>query len=102
MQTAQSRVELIKRQLQELDAINSQAQKDLNTVAGVERVKKWKAKTVPLFSAELGPEAAQRLAATTPGPSFTSDLLEELSDEIEVYRNCLLQLLDEIKKSSDG
>jgi len=96
MQTAQFRVELIKRQLQELDAIFSRAQKDLNTVAGAERVKNWKAKTVPLFSAELGPAAAQRLAAATPGPSFTSDLLEELGDEVEMYRAVLLKLIDEV------
>jgi hypothetical protein len=102
MQTAQARIELIQRQLQELDVILIQAQKDLNTVAGGERVKKWKAKAIPLFSSEFGPNVAQRLASTTPGPSFTSDLLEELSDEIEVYRSFLFTLMEEVKKAPAG
>jgi len=99
MQTVQARVELIQRQLQELDAFLVQAHKDLNTVAGGERVKKWKAKAIALFAAELGPDVAQRLASTAPGPSFTSDLLEELSDEIEVYRSFLLKLVEEVKRA---
>jgi hypothetical protein len=86
---------VIRQQLLELDGILAQAQKDLNTVAGNERVLKWKAKTIPLLAEHLGPQAAQRLAGTSPGPSFTSDLLEELSDHIEVYRAFMLGLLKE-------
>jgi len=102
MQTTQARIESIQRQIQELDAILIQAQNDLNTVAGGERVKKWKAKAIPLFANEFGPNVAQRLTSTTPGPSFTSDLLEELSDEIEVYRSFLLTLVEEVKKAPAG
>jgi hypothetical protein len=87
---------MLRQQLLELDGILAQAQKDLNTVAGNERVLKWKAGTIPLLAEHLGPPAAQRLAATSPGPSFTSDLLEELSDHIEVYRNVLQGLLKEL------
>lgn len=99
MHSSEARVDLIKRQVQELDAIFTQAQKDLNTVAGGERVAKWKVKAIALFAAELGPDISQRLASTTPGLSFTSDLLEELSDEIEVYRGFLLKLMDELKSA---
>ena len=98
MQPAEARIELVRRQIQELDGILAQAQKDLNTVAGSERVKKWKAKATSLFATELGQNFAQRLASTTPGLSFTSDLLEELGDEIEVYRSFLLKVIEELRK----
>lgn len=99
MQTARSRIEMLQRHLGELDSILSQAQRDLNTVAGRERVAKWKAKVIPIFESELGPAIAKRMAGTAPGPSFTSDLLEELGDEVEVYRTFLLQLIDEFKRA---
>ena len=99
MQTAQARIDLLRRQLLELDAILAQAQKNLNTVAAKERVVKWKAKAVPILAAELGPAVAKRLADIVPGLSFTNDLLEELSDEIEMYRGLLLKLIDELKRA---
>jgi hypothetical protein len=87
----------IEQQLAELAAILSQAEQDLNTVAGGERLAKWKARTVPLLAQAVGPQEAQRFAATQPGPSFTSDLLEELSDQVEVYRTFLQALARRLK-----
>jgi hypothetical protein len=89
---------MIERQLAELEAILRRAEQDLNTVAGVERLAKWKAKTVPLLAQSVGPQEAQRFATTQPGPSFTSDLLEELGDEVEVYRTFLLALAGRLKQ----
>jgi hypothetical protein len=83
---------MIQQQLKELDLIFAQASKDLNTVAASERVAKWKAKTVPLIAQHVGASDAQRFAETKPGPSFTNDLLEELGDEVELYRDRLTAL----------
>jgi hypothetical protein len=91
-------VEMIQQQLKELEAILKQAEKDMNTMAGSERVAKWKAGTLPLIAQQLGRKEAQRFADTRPGPSFTNDLLEELSDEIEVYRNFLVTLAERVKR----
>ena len=46
-------------------------------------------------------EDAQRFSDTRPGPSFTNDLLEELSDEVETYRGFLLSLAQQLKKHGD-
>jgi hypothetical protein len=91
--------EMIQRQIKELDEIFKQASLDLNTVAGSERVAKWKKRTIPLLAEHIGQKEAQRFAATDPGPSFTNDLLEELSDEVETYRNFLVTLSGQFKKS---
>lgn len=92
-------LDMIQRQLKELDAIYKQASEDLNTVAGNERVEQWKKRTVPLLSQFVGQKEAQQFLNTYPGPSFTNDLLEELSDNIEVYRNFLVKLSEQLKKS---
>ena len=90
---------MIEQQRKELDTIFKQAAEDLNTVAGAERVAKWKARTVALIAQQVGPQEAKRFAETRPGPSFTSDLLEELGDEIEVYRTFLVALAEQVKKA---
>ena len=66
-------LEVIDRQVKELDGLLSQAQTDLNTVAAKERVAKWKAKTIPLLSEHVGNKEAQQLSGLQPGPSFTYD-----------------------------
>ncbi|MER3425597.1 MAG: hypothetical protein C4293_22560 [Nitrospiraceae bacterium] len=100
--TDQSRaaaLDLIQRQIRELDAIYKQASEDLNTVAGNERVEKWKKRTVPLLAQFVGQKEAQQFSNIHPGPSFTNDLLEELGDDIEVYRSFLVKLSEQLKKS---
>ena len=94
-------LEMLHGQLKELDAILKRAESDLNTVGGSERVAAWKARTIPLLAAHLGQQDAQRFSQTRPGPSFTNDLLEELSDEVQTYRDFLLSLAQQLKKHGD-
>ena len=94
-------LDMLHGQLKELDAILRRAESDLNTVGGSERVATWKARTIPLLAAHLGQQEAQRFSDTLPGPSFTNDLLEELSDEVETYRGFMLSLVQQLKKRGD-
>lgn len=83
---------VVQQQLKELDALATQTLKDLNTVAGTERVAKWKARTVALLTEALGQQAGQKFDGVHPGPSFTNDLVEEFTDLIEGYRAPLAAL----------
>ena len=79
-------------QLKELDAIFEETMETLNTVAGAERVAKWKAKTVALITESVGQKEGQKFAALQPGPSFTNDLVEEFTDLIDYFRTPLANL----------
>ncbi len=94
-------LEVIQGQIQELDAIFKQASEDLNTVAASERVTKWTLRTIAVVAEHLSREDVKRFAETQPGPSFTNDFLEEFSDEIEVYRNCLVSIAAKVKKQQE-
>lgn len=83
---------VVQQQLKELDALAKQTLEDLNTVAGDERVAKWKIRTVALITEAMGPAEGQKFAAIQPGPSFTNDLVEEFNDSIEGYRTQLASL----------
>lgn len=100
--TDQSRVplDIVQGQLRELDAILKQTIEDLNTVAGSERVAKWKAKTMPLLAQYVGQREAQEFAGKRPGPSFTNDLLEEFTDEVDFYRGLLVSLVKKLSLAS--
>jgi hypothetical protein len=98
-ENVQAALAMIQQQIKELDVILEQATRELNTVAGKERVEKWKARTIPLIAQHMGPQEAQRFSAKQPGPSFTNDLLEELGDDVELYRSYLLDLAATIKKT---
>ena len=87
---------VIQQQIKELDAIFAKAIKDLNIASAKEQIAKWKAKSVPLVTQHVGPQYGQKLSATVPGPSFTNDLVEELSDEVDVYRTCLEEMAKEL------
>jgi hypothetical protein len=80
-------------QLKELDQIFEETMETLNTVAGAERVAKWKAKTVALITESLGQKEGQKFAALQPGPSFTNDLVEEFTDLIDYFRTPLANLV---------
>jgi len=95
----QSAIEMITRQIDEVNTIFKQATQDLNTVRGQERVKAWKKRTGELLAQHIGPKDAQRFATTSPGPSFSNDLVEELSDEIEVYRTFLQTLARQLEQA---
>lgn len=99
-QTGQAALEVIERQIKELDTIVSAASTDLNTVAAKERIAKWKVRTVPLLAQHVGEAEAKRFWKTDPGPSFTNDLLEELTDEAETYRNFLAAMARDLKKTA--
>mgnify|MGYP003345365147 CR=1 FL=1 len=78
---------ILQKQLAELDAIEKEATtQSMNTIRGAEFVQAWKARTVALIAQHVGPQAATRLADAKSGPSFTNDLFEEFSDEVEIYR----------------
>jgi hypothetical protein len=83
----------LQEQLKELDAIFEETMETLNTVAGAERVAKWKAKTVALITEFLGQKEGQKFAALQPGPSFTNDLVEEFTDLIDYFRTPLANLV---------
>jgi hypothetical protein len=86
----------VQQQIKELDALATQTLQDLNTMAGAERVAKWKAKTVLLLTETVGQKEGQKFAAIHPGPSFTNDLVEEFTDLIETYRTPLATLAKQL------
>lgn len=98
-------LEILQRQLKELDALAKQTLQDLNTVAGAERVTKWKARTVALITDAVGQQEGQKFAGIHPGPSFTNDMVEEFTDLIDCYRTPLAALakqLAQAPRSSPG
>ena len=78
-----SGLSVIEQQLKELDAIAKQTNEDLNTVAGTERMAKWKARTAALLLQHVGKPAADAFAVINTGPSFTNDLVEEFNDNVD-------------------
>ena len=97
---------MLQQQLKELDQIFQETMETLNTVAGAERVAKWKARTVVLITDSLGQKEGQRFAALQPGPSFTNDLVEEFTDFVDYFRTPLADLAKQLAqaapRSSDG
>jgi hypothetical protein len=89
----------IRRQIAELDTLTQQTCQDLNTVAGTERVAKWKSRTIAFITTAIGHEEGQAFAQIQPGPSFTNDLLEEFTDLIDCYRAPLVRLADKVSRS---
>ena len=83
---------MLQKQLKELEAIFQETLETLNTVAGAERVAKWKARTIALITESLGQKEGQKFAALQPGPSFTNDLVEEFTDLIDYFRTPLANL----------
>lgn len=95
-QNASRGLAAVQQQLAELDALIKQTLQDLNTVAGTERVAKWRLKTVALLTDSLGAEAGQKFAGIKPGPSFTNDLIEEFTDLVDCYRSPLAALAKQL------
>lgn len=89
---------MLEAQLRELDAIEKEAvTQSMNTVGATEQVHKWKARTAALIAKQLSPQAAQPLVDARPGPSFTNDLFEEFSDEVELYRSAVRAVLKDLR-----
>jgi hypothetical protein len=98
---------VIQQQLKELDTIYQDTlQMSLNTVAGTERVAKWRVRTVSLLAESVGEKAAQDFARLQPGMVFTNDLVEEFTDLIDCFRvplNALAkQLSQTTQRPADG
>ncbi|HEY5932337.1 MAG TPA: hypothetical protein VIT63_05435 [Nitrospira sp.] len=83
---------VVRQQIDELETLEKQTLQDLNTVAGTERIAKWKEHTVALITKTVGPLEGQAIARIQPGPSFTNDLVEEFADLVECYRSPLMIL----------
>jgi hypothetical protein len=90
---------VVRQQIEELDALAKQTLQDLNTVAGTERVAKWKVRTAALIASKVSPQEGQKFANIQPGPSFTNDLIEEFTDLIECYRTPLSALAKQLTPS---
>ena len=90
----------IQQQMRELDEISKQTMDDLNTVAGTERVAKWKTRTAALLSQAVGEKEGLAFARQQPGPSFTNDLVEEFSDLVEQYHTALQTLMKKLRTES--
>jgi len=93
-------VNMLQKQLKELDQIFQETMETLNTVAGAERVAKWKARTSALITESLGQKEGQRFAALQPGPSFTNDLVEEFTDLIDFFRTPLTDLAKQLAQAA--
>jgi hypothetical protein len=91
---------IIQQQLKELDGILQETMETLNTVAGAERVAKWKARTSALITESLGQKEGQKFAALQPGPSFTNDLVEEFTDLIDYFRTPLADLAKQLAQAA--
>lgn len=87
---------VVRQQIDELEALEKQTLQDLNTVAGTERIAKWKARTVALITNTVGHREGQTFASVQPGPSFTHDLVEEFTDLVECYRAPLRALAKQL------
>lgn len=89
----------IQQQMRELDEIAKKTTEDLNTVAGTERVAKWKARTAALLSQVLGEQEGKAFAGQQPGPSFTNDMFEEFTDIVDYYRSALQTMAKKLGSS---
>jgi type 1 glutamine amidotransferase len=90
---------ILQQQLKELDALAKQTLQDLNTVAGTERVMKWKARTVALITDAVGQQEGLKFAGIHPGPSFTNDMVEEFTELIDCYRAPLSALAKQMTQA---
>ncbi len=90
---------IVQQQLKELDVLAKQTLADLNTVAGTERVAKWKSRTVALITDAVGPLEGQKFFGIHPGPSFTNDMVEEFTDLIDCYRTPLAALAKQLAQA---
>ncbi len=87
---------MIQQQLDELDELAKRTLQDLNTVAGTERVARWKARTAVLLTESVSPDEGQKFALLQPSPSFTNDMVEEFSDLVDCYRTPLMAIVKQL------
>ena len=80
---------VVRRQIDELETLEKQTLQDLNTVAGTERIAKWKARTVALLTNTVGHQEGHICATSNQGHRSLIDLVEEFTDLVECYRTPL-------------
>ena len=91
---------VIQQQLKELDLIYRDTMEgSLNTVAGTERVAKWRVRTIALLTDSVGEKEAQEFARLQPGMVFTNDLVEEFTDLVDCFRVPLSALGKQLSQS---
>jgi hypothetical protein len=95
-QDALKRLAAVQLQLEKLNKLAEQTLKDLNAVAGMERVEHWKADTVAILTHAVGLQEAQKFSGVRPEPCFTNDMIEEFTDLIECYRTPLVALAKQL------
>jgi hypothetical protein len=93
-------LDMLQKQLKELDQIFQETMETLNTVAGAERMAKWKTRTSALITESLGQKEGQKFAALQPGPSFTNDLVEEFTDLTDYFRVPLADLVKRLAQTA--
>ena len=93
-------LDMIQKQLKELDQIFKETMETLNTVAGAERVAKWKVRTSVLITESLGQKEGQKFAALQPGPSFTNDLVDEFTDLTDYFKTPLTELAKRLAQAT--
>ncbi len=86
----------------ELGAISKQTLEDLNTVAGKERLERWRQATLAVLKQQAGDRIAKRFELTKPSPSFTHDLVEEFEEEVDTYRTALDQAVKALRSKLTG
>lgn len=91
---------VVQQQVTELEMLMKHTLQDLNTVAGSERIAKWRLKTIALLTDTVSQEEGRKFASILPGPSFTNDLLEEFTDLVDCYRTPLLALAKRLAQVS--
>lgn len=92
---------IIQQQLKELDGIYQDTMEmSLNTVAGTERIAKWRVRTIALLTEAVGQKEAQEFARLQPGMVFTNDLVEEFTDLVDCFRVPLKALGLQISKAA--
>lgn len=99
----QAALEMIQRQIKELDALAAQAANDTNAVAARERLGKWKERTTRLIAAHVGIKEAKRFfEKKLEGAFFYGDLDDEVAEETDLYGGSLASLSLEIKTQGDA
>jgi hypothetical protein len=93
-------LDMLQKQLKELDQILQETMETLNTVSGAERVAKWKARTSALITESLGQKEGQKFAALQPGPSFTNDIVEEFTDLVDYFKSPLTDLAKQLAQAA--
>ncbi|MDY6875340.1 MAG: nucleotide-binding protein [Chloroflexota bacterium] len=91
-------LEIIGNQRQELGEIIKQAAETGETIAGFERLKRWKGRTIRLLADEVHPGEAKKLSNKRKSSVIMGQPLRNLVDEAGMYDSFLTALAEELEK----